>query len=98
MDLQAMLLARAWGMVRPGGRLVFCTCSLLPAEGEDQVARFVAGTPDARQAAPDAAALGLDPAWIDGAGGLRLRPDYWPERGGMDGFYAALIEKRAISA
>ena len=43
-------------------------------------------------------ALGLDPAWIDGAGGLRLRPDYWPERGGMDGFYAALIEKRAISA
>ena len=98
MDLQAMLLARAWAMVRPGGRLVYCTCSLLPAEGEDQVARFVAGTPDARQAAPDAAALGLDPAWIDGAGGLRLRPDYWPERGGMDGFYAALIEKRAISA
>ena len=95
-ELQAVLLARAWAMLRPGGRLVFCTCSLLPAEGEGQVAGFVAETLEARRIMPDVAALGVDPAWIDGAGGLRLRPDYWPERGGMDGFYAALIEKPGI--
>ena len=41
---------------------------------------------------PDAAALGIEPGWIDAAGGLRLRPDFWPERGGMDGFYAACLD------
>ncbi len=97
-ELQAALLARAWTMVRPGGRLVFCTCSLLPAEGEDQVARFADATPGARRVAPDATALGIDPDWIDGAGGLRLRPDFWPDRGGMDGFHAASVEKPAINA
>jgi 16S rRNA (cytosine967-C5)-methyltransferase len=76
--------------VAPGGRLVFCTCSLLPSEGEERVAGFLACTPEATAAAPDAPALGLDPAWAD-ATGLRLRPDYWPERGGMDGFYAACL-------
>jgi len=30
-------------MVKPGGRLVYATCSVLPAEGEEQVARFLAG-------------------------------------------------------
>jgi 16S rRNA (cytosine967-C5)-methyltransferase len=85
---QAALLDRAWDWVAPGGRLVYCVCSLLPAEGEDQAARFAAAHPEARVARPDAARLGLEPDWIDAAGGLRLRPDFWPERGGMDGFYA----------
>ncbi len=91
--LQQRLLARAWDWLAPGGRLVYCVCSLIPAEGEAQAARFAAATPDARPVVPDAAALGLDPGWIDAAGGLRLRPDHWPDRGGMDGFYAACFEK-----
>ncbi len=41
---------------------------------------------------------GIAPEWIDAAGGLRLRPDYWPELGGMDGFYAACLAKPAIAA
>ena len=89
--LQRQFLARAWGWLAPGGRLVTCVCSLLPAEGEDQAARFRAATPDLRAVRP--AAPGLDPSWIDAEGGLRLRPDYWPERGGMDGFYVAAFEK-----
>jgi 16S rRNA (cytosine967-C5)-methyltransferase len=92
-ELQARLLARAWEWVTPGGRLVFCTCSLLPAEGEEQVARFLAQRPGARLALPDAAALGIEPHWVDARGGLRLRPDFWAERGGMDGFYAACLER-----
>ena len=91
--LQARLMARAWDWLAPGGRLVFCTCSLLPAEGEEQIAAFRAAHPQARVVPPDAAALGIDPAWIDPAGGLRLRPDFWAERGGMDGFYAALLTR-----
>ena len=45
-----------------------------------------------------AGALGVEPWWVDRAGGLRLRPDYWPERGGMDGFYAACLAKPGDAA
>jgi 16S rRNA (cytosine967-C5)-methyltransferase len=38
---------------------------------------------------------GVDPAWTTQEGGLRLRPDYWPELGGMDGFYIACLRKDA---
>jgi 16S rRNA (cytosine967-C5)-methyltransferase len=33
----------------------------------------------------------VDPAWITADGGLRLRPDYWADLGGMDGFFMALL-------
>ncbi len=89
--LQDALLARAWGWLAPGGRLVTCVCSLLPVEGEARAAVFRAATPDAVAVRPDAP--GIDPAWIDADGGLRLRPDYWPERGGMDGFHVTAFDK-----
>ena len=38
---------------------------------------------------------GVDPDWITAEGGLRLRPDYWPGLGGMDGFYMVLLRKPA---
>ena len=41
------------------------------------------------------AMAGLDPAWVTEEGGLRLRPDYWPDLGGMDGFYIAVLTKPA---
>lgn len=82
--LQSILLERALGWLNPGGRLVFCTCSLLPEEGEAQVAASTL-------LAVDTAALGLAPDW-GGSGRLRLRPDYWPDAGGMDGFFAAIVQ------
>ena len=92
-ELQARMLAHAWTLLKPGGRLVFCTCSLLPDEGEVQVEEALAAHPD-MTAEPDALTLpGIDPAWITPEGGLRLRPDYWPEKGGMDGFYIARLRK-----
>ncbi|MCB1372842.1 MAG: RsmB/NOP family class I SAM-dependent RNA methyltransferase, partial [Rhodobacteraceae bacterium] len=96
--LQAALLARAWDWLAPGGRLVFCTCSLLPAEGEAQLAAFRAAHPEAEPIPPAPGSPGIAPEWIDAQGGLRLRPDFWPERGGMDGFYAACLRKPAIAA
>lgn len=95
-ELQKRLLERVWGWVRPGGKLVFCTCSILPAEGEEQARAFLAAHAEAQPVRPDATALGIEPDWIDSEGGLRLRPDYWPERGGMDGFYAATFTKAAV--
>lgn len=47
-DLQSRLLERAWSWLAPGGRLIYATCSLLRAEGEDQIARFLESRPDAR--------------------------------------------------
>ncbi|WP_193143182.1 RsmB/NOP family class I SAM-dependent RNA methyltransferase [Meridianimarinicoccus sp. MJW13] len=93
--LQQQMLDRALGWVKPGGRLVYCTCSLLPEEGEDQIAGLLERTPglwvdqDALAALP-----GIDPAWL-GPLGLRLRPDFWAERGGMDGFFITLLRREA---
>lgn len=94
-ELQARMLSHAWSQVKPGGRLVYCTCSLLPDEGEVQVEEALAQYPDMRA---DRAALdiaGVEGDWITEEGGLRLRPDYWPEQGGMDGFYIACLNKSA---
>ena len=41
----------------------------------------------------DAGALGGEAHWQSPAGGLRLRPDFWPEIGGMDGFYICALRK-----
>ena len=91
--LQAAMLDHAVGLLKPGGRLVFATCSLLPDEGECQVEAALERHPALRVLSP--AAPGIDPAWHSPEGGLRLRPDFWPERGGMDGFYMALMALEA---
>lgn len=87
--LQAALLDRALGWLKPGGRLVYCTCSLLPDEGEAQVTAALARHAGLRVERP--ALAGIDPAWVTPEGGLRLRPDYWAESGGMDGFFMARL-------
>jgi 16S rRNA (cytosine967-C5)-methyltransferase len=91
--LQTELLDHAWARVRPGGRLLFCTCSLLPDEGEVQVEEALERHTDMRIDRDALDRPGVEPDWITQEGGLRLRPDYWPERGGMDGFYMALLRK-----
>ena len=92
-DQQARMIDHALTLLKPGGRLVFCTCSLLPDEGEVQVEEALerhAGL-TVERAALDRE--GLDPAWQTEEGGLRLRPDFWADLGGMDGFYIAQLRK-----
>jgi len=91
--LQAALIDRALGWLAPGGRLIFCTCSLITEEGEGQVRAALARHPDLRVLEPDAGLGGIEPGWRSAEGGLRLRPDFWPEQGGMDGFYMALLTR-----
>jgi len=92
--LQDRMLDAAWGMVAPGGRLVFCTCSLLPQEGEARARAFRARTPDAAAVPVTAGEVG-DAALIGPGGWLRARPDFWPDLGGMDGFFAARFDRMA---
>jgi len=94
-ELQAQMLAHAWTLLKPGGRLVFCTCSLFPDEGEVQIEQALETHADMSVDRDALAVKGIDPKWITSEGGLRLRPDYWPEVGGMDGFYIACLRKAA---
>ncbi|GAA6159130.1 transcription antitermination factor NusB [Ruegeria sp. HU-ET01832] len=94
-ELQAQMLAHAWGLLKPGGRLVYCTCSLLPDEGEVQIEEALDLFPDMQVDREALDIAGIDKVWITEEGGLRLRPDYWADRGGMDGFYIACLNKSA---
>ena len=86
---QARLLAAAAHLVKPGGRLVYATCSVLPEENEDIVHGFLAAHTEF--ALGDAAAE-LARAEIAIGDGPLLR--LYPHRHGCDGFFAALLERR----
>lgn len=90
-SLQTELLDRALTWLKPGGRLVYCTCSLLPVEGEEQLATALLRHPNLRVEPPQV--NGVDPSWITPEGALRLRPDYWAEQGGMDGFFMVRLRR-----
>jgi 16S rRNA (cytosine967-C5)-methyltransferase len=90
LPLQARVLASAARLVRPGGRLVYATCSLLPQENEEQVAAFLAAHPAFRVVPLKEVA----PQIIDSA-----HPDYLsltPARHDTDGFFAAVLQRAAI--
>ena len=91
-ELQTQMLNAAAGRVKPGGKLVFCTCSLIPDEGEVQAENFLRDHKDFT--ADTGLPQGMDPAWRTQEGGFRLRPDYWSELGGMDGFYLIRMNRR----
>jgi len=94
--LQRAILDSASRLVRPGGRLVYATCSLLPAENADAVDAFLA-------AHPDFARVPLGRAWGEALAPLGAGPPpgpgpdlaLLPGRDGTDGFYAAVLERRA---
>ena len=91
-ELQEHLIDRALGMLKPGGKLVYCTCSLLIDEGEEQVRDAKTRHPDLRVDLDALRISGVVPEWI-GEEGLRTRPDYWAERGGMDGFFITVLRR-----
>ena len=88
--LQARLLARAADWVKPGGLLVYATCSLEPEEGEAQLAAFLAARPDFRLAPPDPAAL---PPGIAATAPIRTAPGTLADKGGCDGFFIAPLRR-----
>lgn len=90
---QAALLDRAITLTRPGGRIVYCTCSLLPAEGELQLLSALERHPSLVVDRDALTLPGIAPEWIGDSGGLRLRPDHWAGIGGMDGFFVAAFRK-----
>ena len=87
--LQARVLASAARLVKPGGRLVYATCSLLPDENEDQVTAFLAANPAFRLVPMGEAA----PELAEAVGGDTL--SLTPARHETDGFFAAVLQRVA---
>jgi 16S rRNA (cytosine967-C5)-methyltransferase len=86
--LQARMIDRALTLLKPGGLLVYCTCSLQPEEGEKQAAAALARHKGLRR-------MAVAPAEIGGLGAtsrdgdLRTLPSMLASEGGIDGFFAA---------
>ncbi|HMN36816.1 MAG TPA: RsmB/NOP family class I SAM-dependent RNA methyltransferase [Hyphomicrobium sp.] len=97
--IQKEILANAAGLLKPGGRLVYCTCSLENEEGPEQFAAFLSAHPEFSREPIDPALVGAEPAWLTPLGELRTLPQFLgqlePGLKGMDGFYAALARKKA---
>lgn len=92
-ELQARLLDRAYALLRPGGKLVYATCSLEPEEGERQIAAFLARTAGAHCLPPEMSDLPGGHEMLTDQGFFRALPAHLAEIDGCDGFFAALISK-----
>lgn len=84
---QSAILASAARLVRPGGQLVYATCSLLPEENEAVVDAFLAAHPEFQERSAGEALRRI--GWTETESRLRLLP----HRHGTDGFFAALLER-----
>jgi 16S rRNA (cytosine967-C5)-methyltransferase len=85
--IQARLLKALWPVVKPGGRLLYCTCSVFKAEGQAQIQTFLARNTEATLLASPGHLMPFNGAKED------LVPDNSPSE--HDGFYYALLEKRS---
>ncbi|MED5537963.1 MAG: RsmB/NOP family class I SAM-dependent RNA methyltransferase [Pseudomonadota bacterium] len=94
-DVQHRLLDAAAERVKPGGRLVYCTCSLEREEGETQIIAFLRRNAAFRTVPADPAAAGAPAEALTPEGWLRILPSMLAERGGLDGFFAAKLERIA---
>ncbi len=92
--VQEALLAAAARMLRPGGVLVYCVCSLDPREGRERAEAFLAAHP-AFQRLPIAHDEVANLDVVSAEGDLRTYPHHLAEQRGMDGFFAARFKRLA---
>ena len=95
LKLQRDMLLKASKWLKPDGILVYSTCSLFRAEGEGQVDWLMEQDSGLEPVPIDPNSYGLSPNMVNEAGQARLRPDFWAEQGGMDGFFIAKFKRGA---
>lgn len=94
-DVQHRLLDAAAARVKPGGRLVYCVCSLEREEGETQAIAFLKRHPDFATVAVRPGEGGAPEAAVTPEGWLRILPSQRAEAGGQDGFFVARFARQA---
>ncbi|HEY0103693.1 MAG TPA: rRNA methyltransferase, partial [Brevundimonas sp.] len=92
-DVQHRLLDAAAERVKPGGRLVYCVCSLEREEGETQIIAFLRRNTAFRTAPAVPSEVGAPDEALTPEGWLRILPSMWAERGGVDGFFIARLDR-----
>ena len=97
-NLQRRLLQKAAGLLKPGGLLIYCTCSLEPEEGEQAIAAVLATEPSLKRQPIKAHEVADLREVVTAEGDLRTLPCHLPHAdprlGGLDGFYVARLIKR----
>ena len=93
-SLQQKMLEHAANLVRPGGRLIYCTCSLSPLEGERQVFKFLRAHENFTLSPVKPTDLARQTQFVTPAGLLRCLPSMAIGSGsGLDGFFAAGLDR-----
>jgi len=96
MALQKRLLQKAVTLLRPGGTLVYCTCSLEPEEGVEVIRDLLNHNPSVRRRPISAGEVHDRVEWLTADGDLRTLPCHLPNpdsrMAGLDGFYAARLQ------
>jgi 16S rRNA (cytosine967-C5)-methyltransferase len=97
--LQPKLIDRAVALLKPGGTLIYCVCSLEPEEGVEQIVALLGRNSGIVRKPIAAAEVAGRAEFITSAGDLRTLPPHLPDAdprwGGLDGFYAARLVKSA---
>jgi 16S rRNA (cytosine967-C5)-methyltransferase len=97
--LQRKLAAHAANLLKPGGTLIYCTCSLEPEEGEDAIAALLDADKSLRRQPITAAEVGGLDEIVTAAGELRTLPCHLPHAearmAGLDGFFVSRLSKLA---
>ena len=98
LPLQGRLLQSASRLVKPGGRLIYATCSMLPAENEDHAEAFLAANPDF--VLVSAADVWREAVWPEGGPDVPTVPyiRLTPATHDTDGFFAAVFARKAAEA
>jgi 16S rRNA (cytosine967-C5)-methyltransferase len=87
--LQKRLLEAALDFLAPSGQLLYCTCSLQPEEGEEQIDAFLARHDHVHRLPFTATEIPGISDFVNDRGEVRTLPSHWPEHGGLDGFFIA---------
>jgi 16S rRNA (cytosine967-C5)-methyltransferase len=97
--IQSRMLDKAVELVKPGGRIVYCTCSIEPEEGEMQIAALLRRNPDVTRVPIEPFEVGGLDEIVNENGELRSLPPHLPadedRLAGLDGFFAARIARRS---
>ena len=92
-SMQYKMLQHAVSLMKPNSQLIYCTCSLLPQEGEHQVHKLLSNFRELRVDKYLPKDLVFLEEYRTHEGGLRLLPNHFAETGGTDGFYIAKLVK-----